>query len=95
MHSVRFVERALRDWDALGILRGCSMPEDEYDSYAPHIVSMAANGVSVDEIASHLGRLRTEYLGAHRDEDKDRAIAIHIAQQLRPSNKSLERSRDG
>ena len=94
MRSVRLVERALRDWDPLAVLRGCGAPESEYDAYAPHIVSMVAGDASVDDVTSHLGKLRTENLGAHRDDEDDHRIAVQIHSLLAPPNNSLERSRD-
>jgi hypothetical protein len=82
--SLRLVGRALKDWDPLAVLRGCGFPESEYDAYAPHIVSMVAQGASVDEVAAHLGRLRSETLGAHRDDEDDRRIALLIDQLIGP-----------
>lgn len=57
MREVRAVEGILRRWDPIGVQPGTVAPADEYDSYAPHIVSMVKGGCSVEELAAHLERL--------------------------------------
>jgi hypothetical protein len=94
MHSLRLVERALKDWDPLAVLRGCGMPENEYDAYAPAIVSLVAEGASVESIAKHLGRLRSQSLGAHRDDETDERIAALIKELLAPPDDRPERERE-
>ena len=44
--QIRAVEAVLRRWDPIGVEPGISGPADEYDSYAPHIVSMVLGGAS-------------------------------------------------
>ena len=35
-----------------------SVPADEYDGYAPHIVSMISQGCSLDQLCAHLESVR-------------------------------------
>ena len=58
------VQRALRDWDPIGVYQdGCVDPEGEYDTYAPQIVSLVADGCSREEVARHLNELETQEMG--------------------------------
>lgn len=52
--QVEAVRVILRDWDPMGLAPGELAPADEYDDYAPHIVSMVARGASPGEISDHL-----------------------------------------
>lgn len=64
--SIRHVESVLRRWDPLGVLSETAAsggPLDEYDSYAPQIVGLLGRGAAVDEVASHLERIRAERIG--------------------------------
>jgi hypothetical protein len=83
-NAVRLVERALKDWDPLAVLRGCNLPETEYDVHAPPIVALVAGGATVDEVAAHLGALRRDAFGAHEDDEQDRRIAVLIDLLLMP-----------
>lgn len=77
------VAKLLRSWDPLGVRPGELAPTDEYDSYAPHIVSLVVGGCSVDQLAGHLGRLRTGTIGAEADPGRDNEIAGEIVETLR------------
>ena len=44
MTRVRAVQAILRRWDPMDLAPGEFAPADEYDSYAPHIVSLVAQG---------------------------------------------------
>ena len=46
MVRVRAVEEILRRWDPIGVEAGKLAPLDEYDRYAPHIVSLVARMLS-------------------------------------------------
>lgn len=54
MASIAKVEATLREWDPLSLAPGEMAPLDEYDSYAPRIVSMIERGCSTEELAAHL-----------------------------------------
>jgi len=77
-NAVWLVQRALKDWDPLAVLRGCNLPESEYDDYAAPIVALVANGATIDDVAAHLATLRSEAFGAHRDDERDGRIAVLI-----------------
>jgi hypothetical protein len=57
-------------------------PSDEYDSYAPHIVTIVVGGASADEVAAHLSKLRTETIGVGANPKGDREIAVQIVAAL-------------
>ena len=85
--KIRAVEAILRRWDPIGVEPGVVAPADEYDSYAPHIVSMVDSGGSVADVTVHLGKLATENMGlgeipqvAH-----DQPFAEEIVRALRGS----------
>src|SRR5439155_13174662 len=44
------VQDILKRWDPIGVRPGEVAPADEYDGYAPHIVSMVAGGCSIDDL---------------------------------------------
>jgi hypothetical protein len=72
------VESILRAWDPIGVLPGPDDdqgPMDEYDSYAPAILSMLYRGVTVQLLAEHLSTIRTEFIGLPRDLPRDTATA--------------------
>jgi hypothetical protein len=85
----------LRRWDPIGVEPGKVAPADEYDSYAPHMVSMVDGGCTVEELASHLGDLSSETLGVGSNLKKNATFAAQIVEVLRPTNKSLERTHEG
>jgi hypothetical protein len=93
--KIRAVEEILRRWDPIGVQPGTSGPADEYDSYAPHMVSMVEGGCTVEELASHLGELSNATLGVGSNLKTNANFAAQIVEVLRPSNKLLERTREG
>jgi hypothetical protein len=88
--SIRIVESILRDWDPIGVKPGVDAPADEYDSYAPHMVSLVANGCTPADLASHLESLCVNVMGlgssnaAGLAHSRDFASRIFLA--LQPSN---------
>ena len=83
MAQVRGVEAILRRWDPIGVEPGETGPADEYDTYAPHIVSLVAQGCTVEHLSSHLQRLRTDTMGAGANPERDTGIASEIIAALR------------
>jgi hypothetical protein len=80
---LRAVEAVLRRWDPIDVLPGDVAPADEYDSYAPGVVSMLAGGCSVAELAIHLERIRTETMGLGADRRRDTAFAEELVASWR------------
>lgn len=80
---VRAVQEILRRWDPIGVAPGEFAPADEYDGYAPQIVSMVARGGSVEALSEHLQRLRTDAIGVEADSDRDAEVAEEIVAALR------------
>ena len=64
MADIAAVEILLRLWDPIGVKPGIFAPVDEYNSYAPHIVSMVKGGCTFEELVAHLEHLRV--LGQRR-----------------------------
>ena len=79
---IRIVEGILRQWDPIGVLSVEGGSEDEYDSYAPHIVSMVQNSCSVAQLSAYLSQLRTETMGVPNHEESDRRAAEKIISAL-------------
>ena len=76
--QVREVEAILRQWDPIGVSPGAGAPLDEYDNYAPHIVSMVASGCSHADLSNHLHDLRTATIGVGENRSRDSEVAHQI-----------------
>jgi hypothetical protein len=83
MNRVLLVQEILRRWDPIGIAPGKFGPADEYDSYAPHIVSMVAQRCSLEELRLHLEVIRVKTIGVEPNPDRDREIAGEILEAIR------------
>lgn len=83
MDLVARVEEILRKWDPIGVQPGELAPADEYDSYAPHIVSMVARGCSREQLRAHLAALRPGITGLDGDHETDWEIAGDIISAIR------------
>lgn len=94
--EIRAVETILRQWDPIGVEPGTVAPADEYDSYAPPIVSMVKRGCTVAELAVHLEQLGSEAMGLGPSSDLSRADSLKVAAEilgnLRPSNNAFQRT---
>ena len=86
MAKVRIVEEILRRWDPIGVMPGEAAPSDEYDGYAPHIVSLVQQGCSDVQLTKHLEQLRTNTIGVGQDRRLDKEIANEIVNALRLSS---------
>ena len=97
MADIRLVEAILRRWDPIGVEPGSAAPADEYDSYAPLIVSMVKGGCTIEELATHLERLGSEVMGLGPSSAVSQAHSLKFAAEvvgsLRPSNKTIEPTR--
>jgi hypothetical protein len=63
--QVRRVAALLRsDWDPIGQGEIPDLPDDEYDSYAPILVSMVSRGLTDAELVERLLELEREVIGA-------------------------------
>jgi hypothetical protein len=86
MAQVRTVERILRAWDPIGVLSVEGGPDDEYDSYAPHIVTLINSGCSVGVLAKHLSHTRTVNIGLPENYARDIEFAAKLIEELRSSH---------
>ena len=80
---IRAVEEILRRWDPIGVEPGLIAPADEYDTYAPYIVSMVDGGCSVETLAAHLEHLTVSVIGVHAEYDVSFEFAEEIVTALR------------
>ena len=81
--QIRIVEAILRRWDPIGVEPGTMAPLDEYDGFAPHIVSLVIGGADERTLTEHLHELRTGTIGAASQPDRDEATAREIIDALR------------
>ena len=73
----------LRRWDPIGVRPGEFAPADEYDSYAPHIVSLVVGGCSIAQLSQHLEDLRIRTIGVEANGERDGETAAEIVRTLR------------
>jgi hypothetical protein len=88
MIRVAMVQDILRRWDPIGVAPGEFGPADEYDSYAPSIVSMVVQGCTTEELSKHLEIIRVETIGIEAKPDRDREIAGEILKAIRENERS-------
>ena len=81
---LRTVEGVLRRWDPVGVQPGRFAPADEYDRYAPQIVSMVESGCSADALVAHLEQLAVETLAVGSNLRASAKFAAEILRTLRP-----------
>ena len=90
MVKIRAVQEILRRWDPINVAPGTVAPSDEYDSYAPHIVSMVEGGCTIDDLAAHLEHLCVKTMGLGPSSAQSRShslkFAAQIVDRLRPVN---------
>jgi hypothetical protein len=76
------VKAILRQWDPIGVFPDCgSCPaRDEYDSYAPHLLSLICSGAADDVLAQELETIRTVRMGLPRSLHRDKEIAEQLSE---------------
>lgn len=75
------IKRVLREWDPIGVQPGesdDSAPPDEYDSYAPGILSRLRGGASPESILELLTEIRVKSLELTACPEKDRLISDQL-----------------
>ena len=76
------VRAALREWDPIGVFPNWpDGPVDEYDSYAPHIVTLLRSGANQTDIANELQRIRTEAIGLPPNRRRDEEFARRLVRE--------------
>jgi hypothetical protein len=83
MSQIRAVAEILKRWDPIGVCPGEFAPADEYDDYAPHIVTLVAQGISIEQLTRHLEAIRTQRIGIEAHRRHDQTIAKEIIRTLR------------
>ena len=75
------VQAILRAWDPIGVFSlpdDRPWPSDEYDSYAPAVLSLLMRGATEEQVADHLEALRTESMGLQTHRGADEATAAEL-----------------
>jgi len=78
MAHIRRVEEILRRWDPVGVKPGTMAPLGEYDSYAPHIVSLVLSGHTEEQLAAHLEDLSISTFGVGSNRTRSAKFAAEI-----------------
>lgn len=81
--QIRAVQEILRRWDPMDLAPGEFAPADEYDAYAPHIVSLVARGCTAEQLLGHLQKLRIGMVCMRDNFERDMDIAGEIIAALR------------
>jgi len=81
-NKIQVVQGILRRWDPVGVKPGQFGPEDEYDSYAPQIVSMVESGCSSDALVAHLEHLSVHKIGVGSNVRASTKFAAEIIRTL-------------
>jgi hypothetical protein len=81
--KIRIVQGILRRWDPGGVQPGRFAPEDEYDGYAPQIVSMIESGCTAESLTAHLEHLSIETIGVGSNLRASAKFAAEIVRTLR------------
>jgi hypothetical protein len=79
---IQAVQAILRRWDPMDLAPGKFAPEDEYDDYAPQIVSIVSQNCSVEHLLDHLQNLRTGMICMRDKIQDDKNIALEIIATL-------------
>ena len=76
---LKYVEQILfNDWDPIGV-----NAFDEYDSYAPHIVSMwFDNKLTEEAVVEYLLEIETKRMGLQGNEQNARKVAKRLVAEL-------------
>jgi len=87
--DIERVRAILQRWDPIGVLEDLpdGSTKDEYDSYAPHILSLLYGKSDVVSLANHLEKLRTVDMSLPRLRERDEETARELAElrlTLRP-----------
>ena len=82
MKRIAIVCAILRNWDPIDIQPGELGPLDEYDGYAPHIVSLVNSDCSAQDLAAHLNWIRCKAIGVDPAPIRDQEIAQEILKSL-------------
>ena len=90
MGRVAAVQQILRRWDPIGVIPTHTENQqalDEYDRYAPHIVSILATGSDEYRLRSHLNNLRTVTIGLPPNPEADAQAAKELLSWWEQSGK--------
>lgn len=78
--DVALVKAVLRRWDPIGVLADHpeSPARDEYDSYAPQLLSVLYAGAPLSEVVDRLEHLRVQHMGLAARRFRDERIAQEL-----------------
>ena len=81
--QLSYVQAVLRRWDPIGVFIGmgddpdCAW-RDEYDSYAPQLLTLLSHQARVNTIERELRRIRTQAMGLPPRADLDHPVAAEL-----------------
>ena|SRR5271168_3994844 len=82
MTAIREVQEILRHWDPINIKPGTFGPLNEYDGYAPHIVSLVMGGCTIKDLALHLENICVETMGLGASSPASSAHSLDFAARI-------------
>jgi len=81
MEELQHVQEVLQRWDPIHViedLKEAGRPPDEYDSYAPTILTMLRNGCDEKQLERHLAAIESANMGLEPSQEKDQQIAAEL-----------------
>lgn len=90
--DIAYVQSILRIWDPIGVLPDPGDdqgPMDEYDSYAPQLVTLLREGATVNKIQDRLSEIRTKSMGLAAYPEKDRPTAEQLVSWWKKNRKPM------
>jgi hypothetical protein len=81
--DLKTIQKILQQWDPIDVIESLKedgIPPNEYDSYAPAILTMLMQGASVENITHHLGVIQKVSMGLDPWPDRDRRIATMLVE---------------
>jgi len=81
MEDLQHVQEVLQRWDPIHViedLKEAGKPPDEYDSYAPPILTMLRNGCDEEKLEHHLAAIQSVNMGLEPLPERDQKIAAEL-----------------
>ncbi len=80
--KIESIETILREWDPIGVFEPTLSPNeddpwpaDEYDSYAPRILTLLNSGANSREVSAWLSDIRTSSMTLPKNDEVDMQVA--------------------
>jgi len=79
--DIEYIQAILRTWDPIGLFSAQAEergPVNEYDSYAPQLVTLLRSGATAAKIQERLSEIRTKNMGLPESLKKDKLISEQL-----------------